>query len=162
MKLRLFTILMSVAIVQLCAAVSFGQYIIVNPTDQTFATTQGGPLPVAQSFTISNNDGSATLNWSLTDDATWLDEDPTAGVGNYQQVTVSVNTANLLPDIYNASITISSNAVNGPQTVDVTYVVVESGGIAIGDANCDGAINISDAVYLINYIFKSGPAPGCP
>ncbi|MCP4566750.1 MAG: hypothetical protein GY841_04115 [FCB group bacterium] len=28
-----------------------------------------------------------------------------------------------------------------------------------GDANGDDAINVGDAVYLINYIFKSGPAP---
>ncbi len=28
-----------------------------------------------------------------------------------------------------------------------------------GDANSDGSINIADAVYLINYIFKAGPAP---
>jgi hypothetical protein len=28
-----------------------------------------------------------------------------------------------------------------------------------GDANGDKTVNISDAVYLINYIFKSGPAP---
>ncbi|MCK5126392.1 MAG: dockerin type I repeat-containing protein [candidate division Zixibacteria bacterium] len=28
-----------------------------------------------------------------------------------------------------------------------------------GDANSDGIINAADAVYLINYIFKSGPAP---
>lgn len=28
-----------------------------------------------------------------------------------------------------------------------------------GDANGDPSINIADAVYLINYIFKSGPPP---
>ena len=28
-----------------------------------------------------------------------------------------------------------------------------------GDANGDGQINVGDAVYLINYVFKSGPAP---
>lgn len=28
-----------------------------------------------------------------------------------------------------------------------------------GDADGDGGINVADAVYLINYIFKSGPAP---
>ncbi len=31
-----------------------------------------------------------------------------------------------------------------------------------GDANSDDAINIADAVYLINYIFKGGPAPEPP
>jgi hypothetical protein len=28
-----------------------------------------------------------------------------------------------------------------------------------GDANGDGKITVSDAVYLINYLFKEGPAP---
>jgi hypothetical protein len=28
-----------------------------------------------------------------------------------------------------------------------------------GDANYDGDINVADAVYLINWIFKNGPAP---
>ena len=35
------------------------------------------------------------------------------------------------------------------------------GGVAFvcGDANGDETVNIGDAVYLINYIFKNGPAP---
>ncbi len=28
-----------------------------------------------------------------------------------------------------------------------------------GDANCDGTSNVGDAVYLIAYVFKAGPAP---
>jgi len=30
---------------------------------------------------------------------------------------------------------------------------------AAGDANGDGSVNIGDAVYVINYIFKGGPPP---
>ena len=30
-----------------------------------------------------------------------------------------------------------------------------------GDANGDKATNVGDAVYIINYVFKSGPAPIC-
>ncbi len=30
-----------------------------------------------------------------------------------------------------------------------------------GDANRDGTVNIGDAVYVVNYIFKSGPGPVC-
>jgi len=29
----------------------------------------------------------------------------------------------------------------------------------IGDANADGSVNVSDAVYLINYVFTGGPSP---
>jgi hypothetical protein len=28
-----------------------------------------------------------------------------------------------------------------------------------GDPNNDGATNLADAVYVINYVFKGGPAP---
>ncbi len=31
--------------------------------------------------------------------------------------------------------------------------------LLMGDANSDGAIDIADAVYLISYVFRSGPAP---
>ena len=29
-----------------------------------------------------------------------------------------------------------------------------------GDANGDGMLNVSDAVFIINYVFIGGPAPG--
>jgi cyclopropane fatty-acyl-phospholipid synthase-like methyltransferase len=31
-----------------------------------------------------------------------------------------------------------------------------------GDANDDGTINVGDAVFIINYIFRGGPAPNHP
>ena len=30
-----------------------------------------------------------------------------------------------------------------------------------GDANNDGAVNVGDAVYVINFVFKGGPPPPC-
>ncbi len=30
-----------------------------------------------------------------------------------------------------------------------------------GDANNDGSVNVGDGVYIINYVFKGGPAPIC-
>jgi hypothetical protein len=44
-------------------------------------------------------------------------------------------------------------AWNGP----ICFTVVES--TALGDVNCDGAGNVADAVYIINWIFKGGPEP---
>ncbi|MEZ5358183.1 MAG: FG-GAP-like repeat-containing protein [Candidatus Zixiibacteriota bacterium] len=40
-------------------------------------------------------------------------------------------------------------------------VLVEPGGIVYmcGDSNNDGSLNVGDAVFLVNYIFKGGPAP---
>jgi len=31
--------------------------------------------------------------------------------------------------------------------------------IALGDCNAEGNVNISDVIYLVNYLFKFGPAP---
>jgi hypothetical protein len=31
-----------------------------------------------------------------------------------------------------------------------------------GDPNCDDIINVTDVVFLIQYIFNQGPEPGCP
>ncbi|MCP4570041.1 MAG: DUF11 domain-containing protein, partial [FCB group bacterium] len=36
---------------------------------------------------------------------------------------------------------------------------ISSEGYDCGDANGDGAVNIGDPVFIINYIFKSGPTP---
>lgn len=30
-----------------------------------------------------------------------------------------------------------------------------------GDANNDGKVNVGDAVFVINYVFRSGPVPVC-
>jgi len=36
---------------------------------------------------------------------------------------------------------------------------VRSTAVKAGDANDDGSVNVGDAVYMINYIFKNGPTP---
>jgi len=28
-----------------------------------------------------------------------------------------------------------------------------------GDVNCDGMVNVNDAIYTLNYLFKNGPPP---
>ena len=30
-----------------------------------------------------------------------------------------------------------------------------------GDSNADGAVNIADAIYLLNYLYQDGPTPTC-
>ncbi len=38
---------------------------------------------------------------------------------------------------------------------------VYASGVQHGDANGDGALDLGDAIYILNYLFKSGPDP-CP
>ncbi|MCP4567474.1 MAG: hypothetical protein GY841_07840, partial [FCB group bacterium] len=43
--------------------------------------------------------------------------------------------------------------------INTRHVLTEPvGAVICGDANSDLALNVGDAVYLINYVFKSGPA----
>ncbi len=43
--------------------------------------------------------------------------------------------------------------------VEITDLVNDVCGYVCGDANGDGMINVGDAVYIIGYIFRTGPAP---
>lgn len=46
--------------------------------------------------------------------------------------------------------------MNTGQTIAVT---LRPGGYTDGDASGDSTVNIADAIYIINFVFKSGPAP---
>ena len=43
--------------------------------------------------------------------------------------------------------------------IDDIQVVAYEYGVVPGDANGDGNVSVSDVVYIINYLFKGGPAP---
>lgn len=46
--------------------------------------------------------------------------------------------------------------MNQNQVLETSLV---PGGYVAGDANADGTLNVGDAVYLINFVFKFGPPP---
>ncbi len=77
-------------------------------------------------------------------------------------------------EVYLSGYTDSTGEVNfdpRPFTQGIMYVTVtkhnhipheqevEIPDCAPGDANCDGAIGPADIVYLVNYLFRGGPAP---
>ncbi|MEZ5358185.1 MAG: GEVED domain-containing protein [Candidatus Zixiibacteriota bacterium] len=39
------------------------------------------------------------------------------------------------------------------------YTIIQETDVVCGDSNNDGNLNIGDAVYLVNFIFKGGPEP---
>jgi len=47
-------------------------------------------------------------------------------------------------------------ALSDIQHLDFTFTYI------CGDVNSDGDVNVADAVYIINYVFKEGPAPTVP
>jgi len=98
-------------------------HIVLSRTTMSFSAVQNSSIPGNQTFTITNS-GGGTLNWNVSDNASWLSLSPTSGNNNSQTITVWVNTTNLDPDTYNGTITVaSSNADNSPQTIAVSYTV---------------------------------------
>jgi PKD repeat protein len=52
------------------------------------------------------------------------------------------------------------------QTIEFDNLVIGEGGPPLkvfhrGDANADGGINITDGIYVLNFLFLGGPAPPC-
>ena len=68
----------------------------------------------------------------------------------------------LAEGVYNGTVTIIAPAINDTVTIPVTLSVEPQPQCQgrCGDANEDGSVNVSDAVYVINYVFITGsPEP---
>jgi predicted secreted protein len=92
------------------------------PESFRFIAIEGGSNPAIKMLDIWNS-GNGTLNWTLTDDAAWLSENPTGGnsTSAHDAVALSVNTTGMSAGDYSANITITSPGVNNsPQLVPVS------------------------------------------
>jgi hypothetical protein len=76
-----------------------------------------------------------------------------------QTILVVANTSGLEFGVYLDTILIMPTSRSQFFTPRAVPVILGVGSVFNGDANRDNAINISDAVYLINYIFHQGPRP---
>ncbi len=108
----------------------------------------------AQSFYLSNS-GGGTLDWTITDNATWLSCNPLSGIGN-ATITCSVDASGLAPGDYSATITISSqSALNSPQTIQVSLTVYSSGSssppFGVMDTPVDGSSGIEGSIPVTGW-----------
>ncbi|MCP5101726.1 MAG: BACON domain-containing protein [bacterium] len=91
-----------------------------------FGAVVSGAVPGSQTFSIENS-GTGTMNWTVSDNATWLSVTPSSGT-DAGMVTVSVAHSGLAAGSYSAAVTVaSSDAANTPQTVTVALNVYGSG-----------------------------------
>ena len=98
--------------------------ISLNPTTLSSTCVEGKDTP-ARSFEIWNS-GGKTLNYSISDNASWLTCSPTTGssTGEHDAIGVNFTTSGLSPGTYSGTITISaSGASNTPQTIPVSVTV---------------------------------------
>jgi hypothetical protein len=91
-----------------------------SPTSLSFTATKGGAAPATQNLNISNT-GGGTLNWTASDNATWLTLSRISGTGN-ALVTVSAVAGAAAVGTYSGSITL--NVIGGASvTLPVTLTV---------------------------------------
>lgn len=124
-----------------------GPLLIVAP--QTLAlVSAAGSIPAPRTFLVTNQ-GSDTLDWSLSENEPWLSAAPVSSRlagGQTQRVTVTVVDPSLAPGPYSTAIVVDHSATSGSsQTVAVEVTVVDSIAdpviVAAGDiAACGGKI----------------------
>jgi len=91
----------------------------LSPSSLNYAATQGAANPVNQNISLTNTSG--TLNWAVSDDASWLTVNPASGSGS-RTLSTSVNTAGLTAGTYNGTLTVSATGISA-KTVPVTLTV---------------------------------------
>lgn len=93
--------------------------ISLNPSSLTYTATQGAANPTKQTVSLTNTGG--TLNWTVSDSASWLSVSPTSGSSS-STLTTAVNTSGLAAGTYNGTITVSATG-SSSKTVAVTLTV---------------------------------------
>lgn len=94
----------------------------LSATTLSFSAVQGGSNPANKTISVSNS-GSGTLNWTATENASWLSLSPASGTGS-GTISVAVNTTGLSVGTISTPITIAaSGATNTPQTVTVSLTI---------------------------------------
>jgi len=106
-----------------------------------------------QNVVIYNAPGGCA-EWEAVSDVPWLTPIPTSG-STTQTIIMRSNSVGLSLGRHDGTVTFTVNgASNSPLVMPVSLWVY-----TFGDANGDGIADISDVVYLIEYIFGGGPAP---
>ncbi len=94
------------------------------------------------------------VDWTATADVPWLTPIPATGT-TLDSIVVRSDPVGLNLGRHTGNLIInSSTAGNTPFNFPVVVWIY-----TFGDANGNGIVNISDVVYIMNYIFSGGPAP---
>jgi hypothetical protein len=94
----------------------------VTPATLAFSGVQGGASPAAKTISVSNTGGGA-LNWTASENASWLAVSPASGT-NAGTVTVTPSITGLAAGTYTTDVTVAAPGAGGsPKTVTVTFTV---------------------------------------
>ncbi len=126
----------------------------ISPSSFSFTATAGGANPANQSLSVSNT-GGGTLNWTASDNATWLTISPTSGTAP-STVTLSVNITGLAAGTYNGTVTVSATgATNTPVNIPVTLTVNPTGGGCTGELIVNGGFESGTTPWVMSGAIRS-------
>jgi Viral BACON domain/Glycosyl Hydrolase Family 88 len=96
--------------------------LAVSPASLSFAATQGGASPPAQTLSVANS-GGGSLAFSASSSAPWLTVSA-SGATAPATLTVAASPAGLAPGTYTATVTVDAGSAGGsPRSVPVTLSV---------------------------------------
>ncbi|MFH1699633.1 MAG: M28 family peptidase [Candidatus Zixiibacteriota bacterium] len=119
------------------------------PLAITTESISGGMTGVIYSYQLEAIGGVGNYSWSDRDNAL-------AGTGLSVSAEGLINGTPIIPG------TIEFVASVGDEDGNISerlFAAVFEPGYKCGDANGDGDVNVGDAVFIINHVFKGGPAP---
>ena len=137
---------------------SAGQSMLLcDPSGLEFNAIPSAGNPAPQVLEISNPCFD-NFSWTASETSSWFDLSQYSGVPD-DQITVQVDIAGLTSGQYSDIITIEATEAFNP-TMEIEVILnLEGPSYLCGDANGDSKVNVSDAVYLINYVFSHGNPP---
>jgi PKD repeat protein len=118
------------------------EYVVVNDLEAQFtADPTAGAAPLWVQFTDESSGNPDNWFWDFGDGNTSTAQSPwheydTAGV-------------------YDVFLRVG-NFIAYDSLLKLNYILVDT---LFGDANMDGTVNLSDVIFLLNYLFKEGPPP---
>jgi hypothetical protein len=124
--------------------------IHLSPTSFSFSAVQGDSDPANQTLLIFNQ-GGETVNWTIYDDADWVNETPTSGSlpeCEADYVEVSVGIAGLAAGMYSANISIEAGNATWNATWRIPVTLEIEGTMIINVTRC-----INETMELPNELY---------
>ncbi len=150
--------------------------VVINPPEKVVVTFNVNPTPGIKNLALTRDSllfiykytqvGSAEqdvtvynfaggcIDWQATANVPWVEAVPNSGTTT-ETIVVRANSVGVPLGRHEGKLIFTSSvAANSPKNLPVVLWIY-----TFGDANGDGYIDISDVVYIMQYIFYDGPAP---
>ncbi len=124
---------------------------------------QSPPVPVQ---TWVSHLGPGPIQWTAASTAAWLLVDP-ANDSTPGPIEIVPDHDQLGAGVHKARVVLTApGAVNSPWTIDVTVEVIGEpvdpiGSFRRGDSNGDRALDLTDVIFTLSWLFTAGRAPEC-